>query len=282
MRRAFLKGLRIAARHWLLGVVLWIVSILFGAAFAWASGYWLAQALDGSLFTRTLLRDLDPNVFVDLLYHHGESLQVLLVVAAFMAVIYLGLWLWFHAAIILAVQARDGGRLPLAFARGVEVVPLMARLFVIAAGLLGGFSFVVADVTWRLIRATFAEPSEMISYYLAAAGASVWVLGYVALVAIHDHARLRACATGGGALQSYWWATRFVLRGGERAYPLAVVLHLTAACLWLAFETIEMNFSATSGLAVAGLFVWGELYLLLRMWLRVWFFAAQNDLQSLV
>jgi hypothetical protein len=32
-------------------------------------------------------------------------------------------------------------------------------------------------------------------------------------------------------------------------------------------------------LGVAWSFVWGELFLLARMWVRLWFFAAQSELQ---
>ena len=280
MLRALLTGLRLTTRQWRLGLVLWLVSAGFGVGFAAVTGYWLSESLAGSLPMRTLLHELDADVFVDLLFHHGESLRMVLVAAMVLAVIYVGLWFWFHAAIVVAVQGRGDAGLPEAFLRGVERTPLMARLFAVATVVLAVFSLAVGLPAWWLIRATFAQPSELITYHIAAAGAAVWALGYIALVAIHDHARLRACAAHGRALPAYAWAARFVLSGGAYAYPLALALQLIGAAGWLLYGTLPASVPATNGVTVAALFLWGELFLLLRMWLRVWFFAAQNELQS--
>ena len=97
---------------------------------------------------------------------------------------------------------------------------------------------------------------------------------------MHDHARLHAARTGAGAFAAYRWAFAFVLHGGERAFPLACALQLTALVLWLAYQTVGLSFPMTAILDLTGSLLWGEAYLLLRVWVRVWFFAAQNELQS--
>jgi len=110
--------------------------------------------------------------------------------------------------------------------------------------------------------------------------AVIWAIGLVFLVAVHDHARIRACRASQGAVPAYRWAFRFVGRGGERAFPLACALQLTALVLWLAYHWVSLNLLTTAALGLNGTLLWGEAYLLVRVGVRVWFFAAQNELQA--
>jgi hypothetical protein len=156
----------------------------------------------------------------------------------------------------------------------------MAALFLIALAALALWSAAVGGAAYGMIRATRADPSPLIWYRIAGAAALLWVPGYVWLVAVHDHARIRACATGAGALAAYAWAAAFVTRGGERAFALALLLQLSAVSIWAAYQAVNLNFPMGAVLGLTGSLVWGEAFLLGRAWVRVWFFAAQNDLQA--
>src|SRR4029450_2238895 len=104
MLRAYLAGARAAAQRWPLIIILFLINALFGFAFALSSGAWLNDALEGSLETRILWRTIDPNVLVDLWYHHREGLHMLLVEAVALAAIYSVLWWWLHGVVIASVQ----------------------------------------------------------------------------------------------------------------------------------------------------------------------------------
>lgn len=279
MLRAYLVGARAAAQRWLLIAVLGLITALFGLAFALASGAWLSEALEGSLATRLLLHEIDPDVLVDLWYHHGEGLYVLLIVALLLAVVHTVLWWWLHGVVICALQLPPDERGAI-WTRGLELAPVMARLFAVALGILALFSGAVGGTAYVLLRWTRSSPEALIWYQIGGAAAFAWVLGYVFLVAVHDHARLRAARTGEGALPAYRWALGFVLHGGERALALAAALQLTALALWLAYQGIGVSFSMTAILGLTVTLLWGEAYLWVRVWVRVWFFAAQNELQT--
>jgi len=256
------------------------VNVAFGAAFLVISGYWLDRVLDGALATRTLLYDLDPNVLVDLYYRHDSGFEMLVVIACLMAVAYLLLWCWLHGAVIF--KTHKDGRMDLAhaFVRAVETTPRMAVLLLISSVALLLFTAVVAGAAWWAFSASVARPSEMLWYWIGAAAASLWVVGAVFLVAIHDHARIQVCVGGKGPAEAYWWAVRFVTRGGERAFLLAVLLNLTALLVWVVCESVNLGIRAGAGLGMTALIVWGEVFLYARMMVRVWFFGAQADLQS--
>jgi len=279
MLRAYLFGARIAAQHWPLVVVLGLITALFGVAFALASGAWLDEALEGSLATRTLLHTIDPDVLVDLWYHHREGLVMLLVAAALLAVVHTALWWWLYGVVITTLQ-RSADAHGSIWTRGIELAPVMARLFVLAFAVLGLFSAAVGGAAYALMRWTRFSPQALIWDQIAGAAAFVWALGYVFLVAVHDHARLHAARIGVGALPAYRWALGFVLQGGERAYALACALQLSAVALWLAYQAVGLTVPVTALLGLTGSLLWGEAMVWLRMWVRVWFFAAQNELQA--
>lgn len=279
MLRAYLRGAGIAARHWLLISGVFLAAASFGLTFAFASGAFLSDALEGSLATRTLFKELDPNVLVDLWFHHGEGLRMLAVVAVILAIGHTMAWWWLHAVMIVAVQG-DGGTPPERKRRVLEVTPTIAQLFVLAVfAMLAWIACVVAP-TYLAMRATRSDPSAWVWYRLWAAAAVVWLSGYVFLVAVHDHARIRACRTPHGAIACYRWALGFVLRGGERAFLLALLLQATALGLWAAYQLSSFAIPMTAVLGVTGSLAWGALYLWLRIWMRLWFFAAQSQLHS--
>lgn len=279
MIRAYLVGARAAAQRWPLIVALWLIAATFGAAFALASGAWLTDALDGSLATRTLFKQLDADVFVDLWYHHREGLRGLCMVAAVLAAVHTVLWWWLDAVVVCAVQepSEEPGS---PWVQGLSLAPVMAQLFLIAVAMLGLFTAAVGGPAYVLLRWSRESPSANVWYQIAGVAAALWVMGYVFLMAVHDHARLRARHSGGGALASYGWAMRFVSGGGERAFALAGALQLSGLALWIAYQAVGWSVPMSAVLDLTGLFLWSEAYLLARLWVRVWFFAAQNELQA--
>ena len=104
MRRSYVKGLRAALRRWPLAALLFAASCLPSFVFSALAWSWLADALDRSLATRSLLTDLDMNVFVDLLEHHGEGLWMLGVAGLLLAGVCWLVGVWLNAVTIVAVS----------------------------------------------------------------------------------------------------------------------------------------------------------------------------------
>ena len=167
-----------------------------------------------------------------------------------------------------------------AWRSGLHTTAAMGWLFVVATVVLALFSGLVGTAVWAVWRWTIASPAAMRTYQILAAGGSVWVIGTVFLTAVHDHARIRVCATGEGVWASYRWAWGFVSWGGERAFLLAALLQLVAVSFWVTHQSIGLAFPVSALVGVAGALLWGQLLLFARMWIRVWFFAAQSELQG--
>ncbi len=278
--RSYIRGAWLAAETWPLTLVLWLINAIFGVVFALASGYWLALVLDGSLATRTLLKTLDAQVLVDLYRHHATSFRMLLVLAAFIAAHNVLLWFWLHGVVVCAVRAEPDEKWRRVWWRGLRLAPVMAGLYGLALALVAVLSGAVWGAVWEAQRWTVASTSAALPDAIYAAAAVLWAVGYVLLAAVHDHARLRACAADCGVLAAYGWAWRFVLRGGEGAIPLAIVLQATALALWLVYQLIGLALPVNEILGVTGSLLWGEVFLCTRMAMRVWCFAAQSELQA--
>lgn len=275
MWSAYVGGFRGVLRRWPLVLALWLIGAAFGIAFTLASQAWLATALEGSLASRTLAHRLDPDVLVDLWYHHGEGLRMLGVVAGLLAVLHAVLWWWLDGVIVASVADADGD----AWRRGLGLAPVMARLYALAMLVAALWSGAVAAPAWALLRATGEHSGAYLWYQIAGAALLVWLLGMGLLVAVHDHARLRAGIGGLSAHRAYAWALRFVLRDGEAPIRLALLLQLSALAIAAAGEAAGVALPLRDLVGLTGTLVLGEVFLLARTAMRVWFFTAQRRLQ---
>lgn len=268
---AYVGGFLAMLRRWPLVLGLWLIGVAFGLAFALAAQVWLGVALDGSLATRTLAHHLDADVFVDLWYHHGEGLRMLAVVAAVLAAAHVMLWWYLDGVLVAAVRGDQSAP----WRDGIGLAPVMARLSALAWLVILLWSGALAGPAWAALRSTREHPGAFLWYQIGGAALAVWLVGMVVLVAVHDHARLRAGLAGEGAVRAYGWALRFVPWGRERAIGLALLLQMSAAGLFVVGETAAMSpaFDVTASLLI------GEVFLLSRSALRVWFFTAQRRLQ---
>ena len=187
MRRSYLSGFapRCGAGRW------HCCSSRQRACPAWGSAptawSWLATALDKSLATRTLLTDLDMNVFVDLLGHHGESLLDAAVGGVLLAVVCWLFGVWLNAVTIAAV----GDDLPLAAAahRGLDLYATFLRLDLLALAVDGLLLIATVAVGRWLTHWTAESPSEMTVYLIVGGSA---LRRRRAPPVLHGHPRSRA------------------------------------------------------------------------------------------
>ena len=279
MRRSYIVGLRTALRRWPLVLLLFAATCVPGFVFSAGAWSWLVTALDKSLATRTLLTDLDMNVFVDLFGHHGEGLWMLALGGLLLAGICWLINVWLNAVTIAAV----GDDLPLASAahRGIDLYATFLCLDLLALIIDAGLVTATLAASRWLTRWTADNPSEMAVYFLVAASALVCGLLMLFFTTAHDHARIHSAATGDGASRAYLWAIRFVAIRELRALPLLCLLLLTGGCGWFVYQTLGKLFVTTTTTGVVGALLWGEALILFRMFLRVWSFSAQTELQNL-
>jgi hypothetical protein len=279
MGQALGLGLLSTLRRWPVVLLLFSANLAAGLCFTGAAWSWLSASLDNSLATRTLLTDLDWNVFVDLVAHHGDSLQMLLATGVALALPALLLGVWLNAVAVVAVG--EDGSLGDCLRRGLTIWPRFLRLSLLST-FLSTAGTGAAILMGRWVTRWTAESTSDITFYGIVGTAAVLTGGLlVFLVTVHDHARVRSTARGTGAVSAYTWALLFVTRREWRALPLAIFLLCTSFVLWVVYQTVGMLVTTTSTHGIVLSLAWGEALLLARMLLRVWSFAAATELQGL-
>ena len=278
MRRSYASGFGIALRRWPAVLVLFLANLLAGLTFTAASWLWLNVALDRSLATRTLLTDLDMNVFVDLFVHHGESFRTLCYGAAGAGALFILLGVWLNAVAIVAVC--DQAALRDWLHRGLDLYPTYLGLW-LATAVLNAIGLGAVFVVGRaLTHWTALSTSEMTLYWIGGIGAALAATLLIFSATVHDHARIHSAATGAGAARAYAWAFGFVARREKRAVPLTLLLVATGLVVWVAYQTLGMVIRTGSAPGLTVSLLWGQALLLWRMLLRVWTFAVAADLQN--
>ncbi|MDX2171308.1 MAG: hypothetical protein SF182_29845 [Deltaproteobacteria bacterium] len=275
MIAAYLAGARLALSRWALISILWLITAAFGVAFALAGATWLGDALDGAMATKSLLHHVDVQVLIDLWAHHREGLRMLLVLAAVLAVGHTVLWWWLDGVIVAAVLPSGDGF----WRRGAQLAPVMARLFGIGVCVWLTWSLLIGGAAWGLMRLTQDSFTAHVWEWIGGLAAALWLLGTAWLIAAHDQARIRAALSGSGAIASYRWALGFVGFGGERAFALALLLQGSGLGLWALYQAIGLALPLTELIGLTWSILWGELFLWLRAFGRVWRLAAQRKLQ---
>jgi hypothetical protein len=272
------SGWHTAMRRWPVVLLLFLANLVTGLLATAVSWVWLSIALDNSLATRTLLTDLDTNVFVDLFVHHGESLRAWSISAAGLVLVTVMIGVWLNATAVVAVNTD--APLGACLHRGLDLFPTYFGLWVLtglvnASGLSASFLLGRALTRW-----TVESPSEVTFYWGVAAAAAVGAALLLFSTTVHDHARIRSTAASVGFVRAYAWAFNFVCRRERRAIPLTLLLLGAGCSAWLIYQTVGMLVPTTSTVKLTVSLAWGEALLLLRMVLRLWLFAADSDLQN--
>jgi hypothetical protein len=278
MRRAFVSGVGAACRYWPVVLMLFAAGVAAAVTFGAAAWCWLSVALGRSLATRTLLTDLDAQIFIDLVAYHSEGFALLLTTGLVLAGCCWLLGVWLNAVTVAAV-AREMAwwQSPLEGCRAFPTylclcaVINLAQAAVIVGLLFGGRA---------VIRWTADSATEMAFYWIS--GTAVLLGGAVVffLATVHDHARVRAAKTGASALAALRWALRYVGYQDGRALLLAIILLVTSLLVWLFYQTVSGIIRTDTAFGVTLSLVWGEALLLSRAFLRVWWFASASHMQS--
>jgi len=279
MRRSYLSGWRAAVQRWPLAVFLFAAACVPSFAFSALAWSWLADALDRSLATRGLLTDLDMNVFVDLLEHHGEGLWMLGLAGLLLTAVCWLIGVWLNAMAIVAVT--DDLPVRAAAHKSLDLYVTFLALDVLAV-LVDAALLLAAVAAGRcLLHWTAEAPSELGVYGIIAGAAGIAGMLLVLVTSAHDHARIHCAATGAGAVGGCLWAFGFVLVRQRQAVLLMVLLLATGGAGWLAYQTGAKLLVTTSTPGILWAMLWGELFLFFRAFVRVWRFAAQAKLQTL-
>ncbi len=261
--RVLRNGWSLLRTRLLLGGILYAASAALAFLFGSLAWSWLERSLDSSLPSRTLLTDLDANVVVDLLVHHGESLRMLLGQGILVLIAGLLISVWTQAAVAISFtsDATVGESLRLARSRlGTFGLLWLLNVSVTALALAA-----LGLILYLATKTSLVLFNERIGNLLW--GTALLLGGCLVLVssAIHEQARIHSAATDREAVQAWNWALRFTTV--KTPLPMLIALGamgvqaLSYGIYWAGSELFVVTNSTTLGLSL----IWGQLWLMVRI-----------------
>jgi hypothetical protein len=259
-------------------VILFAANVAGGLAFAAITWSWLAAGLDGALPTRTLLTNLDANVFIDLWVHQRASIRMLFGQGLLLVLICAAVWVWINGATIVAVSGS--GSTADCLRASLALYPRFVLLWSVTAvwqAVVVGAAVLMARL---LVRWTAEVPSEMISFWIWAVCLGCAAVAVLFASAVHDHARIHCAATDTAGARSVPWAITFLVRRVPTAVVINLVFLALGALFWAVYQTAATLIPVTASIGVIVSLLWGQTLILARMMLRVWLFACEAALQA--
>jgi hypothetical protein len=271
-------GMRAAWARWSIGLLLYAGLSVPGLVFATTSWAWLTSALDGSLAGRTLLKELDPNVLIDLFVHHRAGLRMLIVAGGLILVGVWVAWAWLDATAVASLTEEASASHPAR--RGFELFPRFLALSLMANALQAALFAGGHVVSRQLIRWTAEGAGEMQPYAIFAGTVAVVGVAVAFVASVHDHARVQVAATDSGAVRAFAWAVRFVGGWEPRAFPLSLLLLVLAGVVWGVYQTLGHLVPGGSMSGVVVSLLWGQVLLWGRCMVRLAAYGAAVRLQA--
>ena len=258
--------------------ILYAADLLVVLPFAYALRSTLMAAAGASVDYGTLLSGFDFTLISDLVRSQRGALGSLLDAAAGATLIYFALNVFFSGGILASVR-QDGMAVTAAdfFAGAARYC---GRFFRLAAIVFGGGVLVAVP----LLTAVFAllglwedgAQSEIPQTIVLGLEFLCMLLMLVSVILVYDYARIDAVLTDGTSMRrSAWRGVRFVYRRLGRTVKLQILLVLLFLLLTAAYLALAELLGTSSPVALFATVIVQQLYVVQRIGLRIFGFAAE-------
>jgi hypothetical protein len=274
---AFRKSLADASSNLKLVILLYLCSLLLAFPVAFLAHSITTIAFGNSLAADALLPGFDYTVIHDLLSHHGEALRT--IIRLCFPVVFLGVFAnIFLAGGTLSLLVRDHSfALGTFFGSCGAYFGRFVRLWLIFAAI-GLAVFAILNIPLALVSAALsdkAESEQVVVLGTIAAAALIFSPMLVVLLAA-DYARVSMIVHEAG---SVWMAVgrgfSFVLNNLWAVLMLHFLLLLVLGLATAAYLVLEGFVGMTSFITILAVFLLQQLFIAIRLWNRVTFFAGE-------
>jgi len=275
---ALRTGLTLVARHKRLIVPFYLTNLLFGLLITLPLGALLDEFVGGSLVRERLGQTMDYDLLVEFLFKNGKALASLQGLILVVPGVYWLLALFLSGG-AMVVYTNDTYRPNLFWGASAEHFAPFARLALWSLPLLA-LLFSLRFLEPLFQRLIFgSDPYEYVLYWGAWIKMGLGYLGLLLFGIVFDYARLNLVITGDRkARRALWRALVFAARSPGRTFALAFILIATG---WLAlaiYYPLSTALSAPNWFVVVALFVLQQLYILIRLVLRLTYYSSQLTL----
>ncbi|MBO7438987.1 MAG: hypothetical protein J6U21_04845, partial [Bacteroidales bacterium] len=272
--KAYGRGFKNSLRHPRMILLIFGITLLLGLSLALPFFFSFKTAVGSSIVSKTL----DYTTVMELIDSHSWNLESILSQGRYMVLIFWLLMIFFVGGIVRTFNKEDYSTSTFFAGAGVNFFRfllcdiIMIVLQVVTAALLFG----IASFILSLFNTVVTETPLFWAYGIAG---FILICAVVLLLMISDYAKFyMEMERTSRVLKAIWNATKFVFRNFVKTYflyaLLLVVPILTLVLYKLTFDKIGMG----TVFGIVMMFLVQQLFILLRVWFRVWSLSSQFEL----
>ncbi|HDT13136.1 MAG TPA: hypothetical protein ENO03_02140 [Candidatus Aminicenantes bacterium] len=287
--KSYAKGIKGAAAEGKMLLLLWLFNVLFASViYVQFSGY-LRDVFGASGAAANFLKSLDFNIIIEMLTFEGAGLSAIASLAMFLALVY-GIFSLFISGGILHTlfKRRGGGRgntentrirlAPVFFQGGGKFFGRFIRLFLWSLALWAGAAIVMMVPVMALGAVSRNGTNESLMFNLGLATAAFGLFLIFLIMMIVDYARIRLVVEDSrGALKSLLRSVGFIFRRFGKTLALYYLFLLTGAAVIALYCVISSGIKTYSIVPILIAFLFGQIFIFARGWLKVGLQAGQLD-----
>ncbi|MCK4466444.1 MAG: hypothetical protein KAU83_12105 [Bacteroidales bacterium] len=281
--QSYASGFKTTVRFLKLTLVVYILNLLMGLTIAIPFMGALKEASGHSMAPQNLLKGFDFTSFQEILRHYGEEISSYLSHGFWIVLFFLILSIFLTGGILTAFNKKESTFSLKSFFSGCGT--FFFRFFKVS--LYTVFMHIILAVFVYLIFALIVAgmaggtASEKTFFHLFVFFLGIHLLLGIYLIIITDYSRFMLVLNDSGkVLKSIWLATKFVTRKLPHTYGLYLMLLVIPLILFYLYMIASRTIGMTSGITILIMFVLQQLFIWLRISLRIWTFASQFDYYS--
>lgn len=279
--RACSTGFRQATSEPKMIVVLYLLNLLLAIPLALAFRSALILGFGASLAPSQMMASLDLTAFQDFMNLHAASLQT--VFSQILSFLILSMLLQtFLAGGILTVLQDQEKKFSLSsffkgcgayFFRFFRLFLLFGVILFVAAALVGIVVFAIAAGM------TENATSEVTDFWTRIAASVVFLIPVILILMASDYAKIHIVLhEERSAVRSCGKGFAFVFRRFFQAFGLELLMLLIPVILFAVYVWIDLSIGMTTGTTIVVMFLIQQLFMMLRAWTKVFFFAGEMAL----
>lgn len=259
---------------------IYAVLLLLALTLAVPFGKTLRVESGNSLAISKLLTDFDYTVYTDFMREAGSAIRPYLAIAFWVGVFYFIFTVFFSGGILTLIK-ENGGTKSLKifwvgcseyFWRFLRLALYMLVIQLIAAAII----YIPLYAIISSVGKTSAEPTV---FYIALGGVIIHIMVIVILLAISDYAKIMMIRNQEyRPLRTMIRSFGFVFRHLFSTMGLYKLLLIFPIILFILYFAVIDRIGMTGGLAILITFILQQIFIWLRIYVKVWFLASELDL----
>lgn len=268
-------------------MLLYATNLLLAAVLALAFRSVLISAFGSTMATSGLMEGLNFNTLTELLLKHGAEVGAVFNQIVWYVLLYMIINTLLAGGILTTLREKETRFTVREFFAGCGIYFFrFFRLFLLFGILLIILAFVWMAVLGVLFNAVTAEGSSEIPYIVWAIVILIlFFIPLMVLLVIADYTKVSTVLSNTHAMvRAAWRSTKFVFRNFLRVIGLQLLMLLVPIVLFLIYLWLDLTIGMTTVTTLLVMFVIQQIFVVTRVWTRVFFFSGElelyNSLQS--